>query len=151
MVLTNIKDAIKYLIDNFGGMNEGSYIDRVNVNFLNKVVGYRYRIDGKKFLMTCRPRGVTSFVKAGKGAMTMMNKSEIESQVKENRDRIVVFQEKDVIRAYVFRTSDILEAIKNGEAEEKHEFKQYPSESEKGYNIPIKLGISLEKFLKEEI
>ena len=153
MVITNIKDAIKWLIDNYGGQNDGAYIDRTNKNFLNKVVGYRYTITGKhwkKFLVTCRPRGVTSFTKAGKGAMTMMNLSEINAQIKEGRDRLVVFQEQDVVRAYVFKTSDIVKSIETGDAEKIHEFKKYPNESEAGYNIPIKIGVNLSDFLEQD-
>jgi hypothetical protein len=151
MVLTNVKNAIDWLVNNFGGMNEGQYKDETNENFLGKVVGYRYRTDGKiwkRFLVTFRPRGVTSFLKAGKGAMTMMNMSEILAQIKERRNRLVIFQEQSTVRAYVFKTTDIVKSIMDEEADPVRGFANYPCESEKGFNIPIKLGINLREFLE---
>lgn len=149
ITLTNVKSAMKYVVDKYGGVVEAPYIDRVNENFHGKVVGYRFRLKGKGYLVTFRPRGVTSFTKVGHGAMTLMNLSEIVAQVRENRDRMIVFQEKEKVRIYVFPTEEIVKFVVDN-YDPKTDFKDYPSESEKCFNIPISIAVNINLLVDEK-
>jgi hypothetical protein len=144
----NIRDAVRWLVNKHGGKVGEAYKDRVNVNYLNRVVGYRYEIKGRKFFVTFRPRGTTSYTRKGHGAMTLMNSSEIKFQLNEGRDRLVIFKDEDIIRLYIFLTDDIIEYLRTTEKLDfREKFADYPDESELAFNIPLRLGINFEDWL----
>jgi len=150
-LLKSNREAMKWVVRNFGAKVLYPYIDRVNVtNFKNKVVGFICELQGEKFLLTFRPRGITIGVK-GIGAVTGFNSSELHFQREKGMDRIVVFNfpKQNKVKAYVFRTQTCFECIHNDYAMAKDHFATYPNEDERVWNVPVKVGINLETMIGE--
>lgn len=156
--LKNVHEAIKWVIDNFGGRVLTQYYDLKNKKYENYVVGYVWMLGKHKFLVTFRGRGAESYCRKGEGAKTGMTDSEIKWQAERGIHRVVIFQEPDLVRPYIFEIEQIVEETKKPDADCKIIFKSAGAnpnplaqgEDEPVWNIPLRIAVDLEKWLLQE-